>query len=60
MQPYSESPGEDGDAMGPGIIGQVPGPKSWSEYETGEPMDEMCNMGRNNVTPPRTDIPVPR
>jgi hypothetical protein len=60
-RPYAESPADDGDTMPGGIIGQVSGPKSWSEYDTSAPPDDMsCDMGRRNCTPFRDDVPTPR
>lgn len=56
---YSEADGEVD--VQPGIIGQVSGPRSWSEYQTAElPDGSDCNFDRNNPTPLPTDVPDPQ
>lgn len=47
---YDEMDGET--YTSPGILGQVSGPRSWSEYQTDELADGPdCNFDRNNCTP---------
>lgn len=42
------------------VIAREPGGKSWSEYETGDPMDPDDLFGRRNGWELPTDVPDPR
>jgi hypothetical protein len=44
----------------PRVIGQVSGPLSWSEYETGDRMDLCDLIGRRNGCELPADVPNPR
>ena len=48
---YSDSDPDYDEA--PGIIGQVSGPTSWSEFESGDNEGDCEALARRNVTPLR-------